>query len=147
MLCRVTESARQSLKSARQRLCRARLHGKDRMATIGTANVPLPCAPMKMHGKDFAVRLASLHGTEKQLTPSRVGRRSPLGYFAVHPHTAKALSFAVHRHTAKALSFAVQPRTAKALCFAVRPHSAVRLSLPCAVPLPCASLCCVLFAM
>jgi hypothetical protein len=65
---------------------------------------------MKMHGKAFAVRLVTFHGTEKHLTPSRTRRRRwwvPVGHFAVHQHTAKTLPFAVHHLTAKTLPFAV----------------------------------------
>lgn len=41
---------------ARQRLCRAKSHGKDRTAMSSPAMPSLPCASQKLHGKGFAVR-------------------------------------------------------------------------------------------
>jgi hypothetical protein len=40
---------------ARQRLCRATPHGKDRTAMLSTAKASLPCDSPTLHGKGFAV--------------------------------------------------------------------------------------------
>jgi hypothetical protein len=51
-----SQIARQRAKSARQSLCRAVVHGKERSATFGSAKGSSPCVARKLPGKPFAER-------------------------------------------------------------------------------------------
>jgi hypothetical protein len=86
-----SQITRQRSKSARQSLCRAVLHGKERSATFGSAKGSSPCVSRKLPGKPFAERSTfAVRRAVYAVHDSIAVRHRPLPCAARQIRTAKA---------------------------------------------------------